>query len=324
MTTMSAHLPVSASRRRVGHFGAWRAMAAVPSMVASLLLMVVLLGLLGRWEGLALLGWLISGVAVLTRVGERAAVRVGCGFHRPNAGQAVLLAPVWATALERCAIAASEVDLYVQRRCEANAYATGGRSVAVTTGVLSEFQAGRLSGEHLAAVLVHELGHHATRATRLALVTIWLAAPWRLTTSIFIGIARALSRRQPPRALAAVIVIGIVVAIVHAVQARQWSVAFVLTGVTVAAALCPVADAALSRRTEFAADRYATGVGVGAALASALQILGRGQLRRPGLASRLLSRHPTSARRIAALSRASIADRRDIALPREQPASPPP
>jgi hypothetical protein len=67
MTTMSAHLPVSASRLCVGHghFGAWRAMAAVPSRVAGLLLMVVLLGWLGRWEGLALLGWLISGVAVL-------------------------------------------------------------------------------------------------------------------------------------------------------------------------------------------------------------------------------------------------------------------
>jgi STE24 endopeptidase len=299
-------------------------MAAVPSMVASLLLMVVLFGWLGRWEGLVLLGWLISGAAVLTRVGERALVRVGCGFHIPNAGQAVLLAPVWATALERCAIAPSEVDLYVQRRCEANAYAVGGRSVSVTTGVLAELQARRLGEEYLAAVLVHELGHHVTRANRLGLVTIWLAAPWRLTTSMFIGIVRALARRQPPRGLAAVITTGVVVAIVQAVQARQWSVALVLTGVTVAAVLGPAADAALSRRSEFAADRYATGAGVGPALASALQILGRGRRRQPGLPSRVLSRHPTNPQRIEALSRASRAGSRDVALAREQPASPSP
>lgn len=310
MTTMSAHLPVSASRRRVGHFGAWRAMAAVPSMVASLLLMVVLLGLLGRWEGLALLGWLISGVAVLTRVGERAVVRVGCGFHRPNAGQAVLLAPVWATVLERCAIAESEVDLYVQRRCEANAYAAGGRSVAVTTGVLREFQARRLSDEHLAAVLVHDLGHHVTRANRYGLVTSWLAAPWRLARRMVVGVALPFARPQPPRGLAAVIATGVAVAIVQAVQARQWSVALVLTGVTVAAVLCPVADAALSRRSEFAADRYANNAGVGRELAAALQILGSGHVHRPGMASRLLTRHPTTLRRIAALSRTSSDSRR--------------
>jgi STE24 endopeptidase len=323
MTTMSAHLPVFTFRRCVGHFTAWRAMAAVPSMVASLLLMVVLLGWLGRWEGLALLSWVISGVAVLTRVGERAVVRVGCGFHLPTARQAVLLGPVWATALRRCAIAPGEVDLYVQCRCEANAYSAGGRSVAVTTGLLVEFQTRRLSEEHFVAVLVHELGHHVTRANRFEFATIWLAAPWRLTTSMFFCIARALSRRQPQRGPAAVIVTGIVVAIVHAVQARQWSVVLVLTGVTVAA-LCPVADAALSRRNEFVADRYATSAGVGPALAAALQILGRGYVRQPGLASRLLSRHPTSLRRIAALSRASGAGSRGIALAREQPAAPSP
>jgi Zn-dependent protease with chaperone function len=83
----------------------------------------------------------------------------------------------------------------------------------------------------------------------------------------------------------------------------------VLTGVTVAAVLCPATDAALSRRSEFAADRFANNAGVGRELAAALQILGSGHVRWPGLASRLLTRHPTTLRRIAVLSRTS-SDRR--------------
>ena len=168
----------------------------------------------------------------------------------------------------------------------------------------------RLTDDHLVAVLVHELGHHVSRANRYGLVTIWLAAPWRLARRMVVGVALAFARPQPSRALAVVIVAGVAVAIVQAVQAKQWSVALVLTGVTVAAVLCPVADAALSRRSEFAADRYANNAGVGRELASALQILGSGHVRRPGLASRLLTRHPTTLRRIVALPSTSSDSRR--------------
>ena len=86
-------------------------------------------------------------------------------------------------------------------------------------------------------------------------------------------------------------------------QTKQWSAALVLTGVTVVAFLCPVADAALSRRHEFAADRYANSAGVGPELASALQPFDGSHLSWSGLASRLLAQHPTTQRRIAALAR---------------------
>lgn len=42
--------------RRSGSFGLWRALASAPAMVGSLLLLLVLLAGLGRWEGLLLLG----------------------------------------------------------------------------------------------------------------------------------------------------------------------------------------------------------------------------------------------------------------------------
>lgn len=79
MTTMSVSLPTGATPRRAGHFGAWRALTAVPAMVGSVLLLLVLFGWMGQWEGAVLLGWIGSGVAVFTRVGERVAVESGPG-----------------------------------------------------------------------------------------------------------------------------------------------------------------------------------------------------------------------------------------------------
>jgi len=48
----------------------------------------------------------------------------------------------------------------------------------------------------------------------------------------------------------------------------------VLSVVAVCADVCPLVDAAVSRRGEYAADRYAAGVGVEPQLAAALQVLG--------------------------------------------------
>jgi len=302
MTAMSVRVPVGAVPRRAGHFGAWRALTAVPAMVGSVLLLIVLFGWLGEWEGVVLLGWIGSGAAVFSRVGERVAVRVGAGFRRPNQAQVALLAPAWAAALARAGLSASEVDLYVQRSREPNAFAAGGRSVAVTTGVLAKFQARRMGEEYLVAVLTHELDHHATRATKFALVTMWLALPWRFVSRLVIGIGLAtVGRRQPLRLLALVVLAGVVVAVVQAVQQRQWAVAVVLSAVAVCAVVCPLLDAAVSRRSEYAADRYAADVGVAPQLAGALQVLVVKQRRRAGLMARLLSRHPEMVWRIEAL-----------------------
>jgi len=278
-------------------------MTAAPAMVGSVLLLLVLFGWMGEWEGAVLLGWIGSGAAVFSRVGERVAVRVCAGFRRPTKAQVALLAPAWSSALARAGMAASEVDLYVQRSREPNAFAAGGRSVAVTTGVLAKFQARRLGEEYLVAILLHELGHHATRATRFALVTVWLAAPWRFATRLVIGIGLAtVGRRQPPRLLALVVLAGVVVAVVQAVQQRQWTVAAVLIAVAVCAVACPMLDAVVSRRSEYAADQYAADVGVGPRLAAALQVLAGGRRRRSTLVVRVLSRHPEVAQRIAVLS----------------------
>jgi STE24 endopeptidase len=310
MTTLSVSPPATATPRRAGHFGAWRALSTVPAMVGSVLLVVMLFGWLGAWEPVALLAWMASGVSVFSRHGERAAVRVGAGFRRLTSAQSALVTPAWSTALARCGLSAGEVDLYVRRSQDPNAFAAGGRSVAVTTGVLTKCSAHGTGTEYLVAILTHELGHHATRATRFALVTMWLALPWRLAFRLVVGIGLAtIGRRQPLRLLACVALAGVMDAVVQAMQGRQWVVAVVLTVVAVCTVVCPLVDAAVSRRSEYAADRYAADAGLGPQLAAALHVLSRGEHQRPRTVARLLSRHPSAAQRIAALSEATLGSR---------------
>jgi STE24 endopeptidase len=296
--------PAPVVPRHCGSFGAWRALASAPAMVGSLLLLLVLLAGLGRWEGLLLLGWLGSGAMVLRPSGERLAVRIACGFRRPTADQMALLSPVWAVALQRAGTSAGDVDLYVQHRDEPNAYAAGGRSVAVTSGVLAEFLARRLGEEQMTALLVHELGHRATKATQLGLMSAWLASPWRLTARIMTGVAMSLTgaRRQPRFLLAVVAAAEVIVAVAQAVAQQQWPVAFLIGGIATAAVGCPLVDAAVSRRSEYAADRFAAQQGVGPDLVDALRALDRGTCCRRSPTARFLASHPSMSRRIKALT----------------------
>ncbi len=298
-------VPVDVVPRQAGHFGAWRALTAVPAMVGSALLLIVLFGWLGEYEGAVLLGWIGSGAAVFSRTGERLAVRVGAGFRRPTKAQRALLAPAWSAALGRCGLSAGEVHLYVQRSRYPNAFAAGRRSVAVTTGVLTTFSAHRTGDGYLVAILTHELGHHATRATKFAFVTMWLALPWRFASRLVIGIGLATAgRRQPRRLLGLVALTGVAVAVVQAAQQRQWAVTVVLSSVTVCAVVCPLIDAAVSRRSEYAADRFAATCGEAAPLSTALTRMNIRQIRRFGWTERALSQHPSVSQRVEALDAA--------------------
>jgi STE24 endopeptidase len=291
-----------AALERSGHFAAWRAASAAPAMAGSLLLLVVLLGWMGEWEGPALLAWVASGAVVFTRVGERFAVAGACGFRRPTRAQAAALGPVWASALVLAGVQRDDVDLYVQRSPAMNAYAVGGRSIAVTTGVLREFVARRLSSDQMTGMLVHEVGHHATGVTRFGLVVMWLAAPWRAASRFVLGASTSLlGRRQPTGLLTLVVVAVVVIAVIQTGQQGQWAAAGLLAAVGVCAVVCPLVEAAVSRRSEYAADRFTLEHGAGAQLGYALRALDCGW--RPGLRTRALSRHPSTAQRFAALGR---------------------
>ncbi len=299
---MNPRVPASDRPNHHTHYAALRGAVAVPAMTGSLLLFVVVFGWAGSWEGPILTVWLISGACLLTRVGERAALAVSREFTRPDRDQLALVAPAWDGALSRAHMPAGAVDLYLQRTGRPNACAIGRRSVAVSDGLLNEFLTRRLSSQQFEAVLVHELGHHATRATRFDLVTAWLAAPARVVTRVAVGLSLAtVGRRQPPRLLAGTATAAVVVAVVQTAERGQPITAAVLTAIGASLLLGPLAAAHVSRRCEYAADRFTARCGAGPDLISALHHLDTDRTARTRRAASLLDRHPTLDRRAAAI-----------------------
>ena len=274
----------------------WQALAAMPAMLASVGVVLVLLGWAGRWEPLGMLLWLLVGLGTLTRPGERVAVRLACGFRRLSAADDALLAPVWREVCLRCGVSPGSVDLYAQRSRAINAYTVGSRSIAVTSRVVASYRAGTITTDMLRGIVAHELGHHVTRGTRLTLVTLWLAAPWRVFYRAMVAMCARLTGPQPVGLL--LVVVGAVfgIAIGQGVQAGQWSAVAVLCALVLFSAITPLVDAAISRAGERAADSFAARVGLGPELALALAVLGAGHRRR-GLAW-LVERHPHVQRRV--------------------------
>jgi STE24 endopeptidase len=155
------------------------------------------------------------------------------------------------------------------------------------------------------------------------LVTVWLAAPWRCAAQLILGFSFAVAGRgQPLRLVAAVAATAVVVAVVQAIQARQWAVVVVLASVAGAGVICPLVDAIVSRRSEYAADRYTADRGLGPQLAAALQAMTRGPRRPAAWTVRLLSRHPDLERRLEALAQATKAQAGQSEVARRQVSNP--
>lgn len=295
------HVPPDGVRPRAARLARRRVVAAGPATFGSLLLVTLVSVTLGRWMALLPpLAWAAGAAVPMTRLGERLAVRVACGFRRPSPAQAAELEPAWSTALSMTGTAGGDVELYVQTAAAPNAFAAGGRSVAVTSRVLADHAAGRLPHGPLVAVLVHELGHHAGGGTRPMLVLAWLTAPWRAAATVVAGLASLVAGRHPRRGLGIVVLAGLAVATVRVVQRGQWMAGGVLSVLGLMAVVVPLANAAISRRCEYAADRFAADHGFAIELAAALRVLSDGTAPRGW--SRLWSTHPTVEQRIKALA----------------------
>ncbi len=287
-----------------GRFGAWRALAALPAILGGTALMLVLTA---AWAPLLFVVWLGCALLWSTPPGERLAVRAAFGFRSLPPGRWELIAPVCAAALARCGVPAGAVRWYVKAGRQPNAWAAGRRSVAVTDGALEDFLAGRLPADLFAAVLIHELGHHATRAGRFALAALWLAGPGRLAFRAVLSLTMLLcGRRRLGRPTWLVIAVGAAVAIVQAGQQQQWSSVAGLSAIAFALAVTPVLDAAVSRASEYAADRYTASVGAGPQLARALLLISGSVAERRSLAQRALDRHPSLPSRLDRLARLGV------------------
>jgi len=300
--TMTTTPPAGCARARGGHFGAWRALAAFPAVAGSVLFMLVLTAILNRWQSPVFLFWLGASCLFSTWPGQRVTVRAR-GFRPLSARQRQALTPVFAATVARCGMSSEQVDWYLHAGAQPNACVAGRRSVAVTEGALKAFVAGRLTHDHLRAILTQEIGHLTQGATTGALALGWLAAPGRLAFRLVVSLACVLSgRRWLGRGSGLLLLVGGGIALLRAVQHSQWTAALMLAGVAIALLATPLLDAALSRATEWAADRYAAEVGVGSDLAAAL--LAINDSRRPwrGWGRGLLDSHPNLASRVQALT----------------------
>lgn len=308
----TGHRSHSDSRPRAARLGLGRAVAAAPAMLGSLLLLTLVSVTLGRWVGLLLpITWVAGAAALRTRVGEQMTLRAACGFHRPSPAQAASLQQAWSAALEVTGTGAGDFELYVQTDRAPNACAAGGHSVAVTSRVVEDHATGRLPEGQLVAVLVHELGHHATGATRPMLLLAWLTAPWRATARVLAGLASAFAGRHPRQGLSIVVLAGLAVAEFRALQQGHWMAGGVLALVGLTAVLVPLANAAISRCSEYAADRFAAHHDLAVELAAALRVLDDGKRAHRGW-SRLLSTHPTGEQRIRALQTSTVGQWPDV------------
>jgi STE24 endopeptidase len=222
------------------------------------------------------------------------AVRAVYRFRPPTGQDAE-----WLTWLRRqteihCGTPAGHLDWYVRNDPTPNAFAAGRRSIALTTGFLQLVYAARLTPNQVVAVAVHEFGHHVTGGPRYGLVVDWLSWPWRIVYRTAIRIGHALPLSGAATLLMPVVCALAIVSIVRA-GGPPWQVMPVLVAI-VAVALSvtvhPVVDAALTRASEYAADAYTAGLGMGPDLAVALHLMSPG---RPGTPpGRACDTHPAA------------------------------
>ena len=314
MQTMFEHTASDATveppRRAVrSGVGLRRVAAALPPMLGSTALVAIVLSAVPG-GALLLLAWLAAGLLALTRRGERAAVRLWCGFRRPTPRQRQTLAQLWAEASTRARVESGRVDWYVVRCERVNAHAIGARSVAVTSRLIADYQSGRLPHPDVVAVLVHELGHLSTGGARYGLLTDWFAAPWRQAARLVVlGPARLLGYGGHRRLLVGVLAVGVMTAIARGIAQHAWLGVTVLGGVSILAVLVPLAEAAASRSAERAADQFTADRGLAVDLSRALGRFGDSDSGDgDGCVARAFRRHPALVDRIDALL-ASASDR---------------
>ena len=94
---------------------------------------------------------------------------------------------------------------------------------------------------------------------------------------------------------------GVVIAVVQAVHQGHGLAGGVVAAVALWSVVCPLVDAWVCRRAEFAADRFTADRGLAIELTAALGALHGPSSSTSGWPRRLLATHPTTEERISAL-----------------------
>ena len=234
-------------------------------------------------------GWLALGLLLAVPFVQVAVLSVLLGARRPRSHEVDVIAPLWADLADAAGLGRSRYAIRVIDSDELNAYACGGRLVAVTSFAIEELTPRQLSG-----VLAHELSHHLGLHTMALTLGHWLSLPIVVLARIgfFLqNVARAAtdSFASHSRALT---VLGRLVS-------------RLLTGVSWIFLIALYASDALANivghRSEFEADRRAVKMGYGRALVDALRVVIRhgGGQRSIGWRARLAASHPPARTRVA-------------------------
>lgn len=267
---------------------------AVPVVASSLLV----LGLAGKlaWPGyfwVVPLGWVLAGGVTFVPAFEHFLLPLTFGMRRPTTRELARLTPSWQAVCVAAGVDGDRYRLWVDRSRELNAFAAGGRTVAVTRTALE------LPPPSLEAILAHELGHHLAGHTRVSLYVWWLELPARLLTRLvrllalavpYVGRAFAAFGRSVAVLVTVLLTLGILTAL-----------AFLDPWLLLAPLLGPVL--AWSKRLgEYRADLVAARLGYGPELITLFREwirAGGGDERR--MWARLLAGHPAHVDRIKRL-----------------------
>ncbi|MFD8058115.1 M48 family metalloprotease [Streptomyces cyaneofuscatus] len=203
--------------------------------------------------------WLASGALAFHRPTENLFARRVLRLRYPFPGELLRLEPVWREVTGRAGVDGARYRLWVEDNNELNAYAAAGHIVGVTRHAVEH-----LPSAQLAAVLAHELGHHAGGHSWAGLLGYWYSLPGRaLCRAVRSVLLRAAATRRTACLIALALSAGLAV--------MMFGSATALLAATLPLLALPYAIAALGRRAELRADRYAASLGFAPMLMAALQ-----------------------------------------------------
>ncbi|GLW92876.1 peptidase M48 [Actinokineospora globicatena] len=283
-------------RRRVDASVVMGVVFGLPGFVSSLVVVGLVAGLIWAtgWVVWVVMGvWVLSGAVTFVPSVESLLARLMFDMRPPTTVELSKLRPLWQSVCVAARVDSSRYTLWVEQSKELNAFAAGGRTLAVTRRALE------LPPRALEAILAHELGHHLAGHSRASLLAWWYELPaqgaiWLVTTAmrVVLAVGKAVSRFGTAAAALAVALLSLVL-LAGLIALNPWLLLMPL--------LSPLL--AWSRRLgEYRADATAAGFGYGPDLVNVLSgwLAAEHAVRRP-LRVRALASHPATADRIRRL-----------------------
>jgi STE24 endopeptidase len=267
---------------------------------------------------LACAAWTASAALILLRPVEAGlAWLLYRGLRRPRPAELARITPALARVCRRAGTDPGRYLLRVEEKRQVNAFALGGRVLAVTRMALE------LPDDMLEAVLAHEVGHHRHLHPLAIILGWWYLLPFeagdrlqRAIRRVTRWLARTFGRlndrtgglaggRGPDGALGMLVLLAVLGVLVLAGGVLVIALGLLWLPLSLLVRLAKVLSAALSRAGEHAADRHAAELGYGAGLVQVLALFlqAEGSAPRPRGMAALLRSHPSSRARIDAINR---------------------